>query len=126
MLEKGLKKEKSYLVEVDKTALAIGSGDMRVLATPALVAYLENAAMLAVATELEEGMTTVGGSVELKHLAPTFEGKPFTVLAEVVAVEGKKIDYKLLAIDNAGVIAEGTHTRFIVSRVKFSERAETR
>lgn len=126
MLEKGLKKENTYQVEADKTALAIGSGDMLVLATPALVAYLENAAMLAVSAQLDEGMTTVGGSIELKHLAPTYQGKSFTVCAEVTAVEGKKIEYKLSASDHAGVIAEGTHTRFIVVKAKFSERAEAR
>lgn len=124
MLKEGLKYEKTYRVEAKDTALSVGSGDMMVLATPTLIAHLENAAMVVIAEELDTEYSSVGGYVELKHLSPTFCGMTFKVCAEIVAVDGKKVDFKLLATDDNGIIAEGVHTRFIVNREKFTERAK--
>jgi len=70
MIEKGLIHTSHTTVTDDNTAIALGSGDMPVLATPALIALMENAAMLAVAPHLPEGTTTVGGHIEASHLRP--------------------------------------------------------
>ena len=69
MLTEGLQHTSTISVSDNNTALTMGSGDMSVLATPALVALMENAAMLTVSTKLPEASTTVGGFIELSHLA---------------------------------------------------------
>ena len=75
MLEKGLKHISRTVVQPDNFALTMGSGDLPVLATPALVALMENAAMLAVAAELPEGATTVGAKMDMTHVRPSGEGE---------------------------------------------------
>ena len=74
MIETGLKYTSELTVTDDVTAVKMGSGDMPVLATPAMMALMENAAMKAVAKELPEGCTTVGGHIESSHLSPTKVG----------------------------------------------------
>ncbi len=124
MLKEGLTQEKKYTVGVKDTAKVVGSGDLDVLATPALISYFENAAMLLVASEIDTNLTTVGGYVELKHLKPTLLGKEFTISTHIISVEGKKINFLLEAYDQSGLIAEGSHTRFIVDRTKFMARLQ--
>ena len=104
------------------TAIAMGSGDMPVLATPAMMALMENAAMLAVAPHLPEGCTTVGGHISASHLKPTPVGETVTATATVIRVEGKKIEFKLKARCGDTLLGEGTHLRFIVDREKFMSR----
>ena len=79
------------------TAIKMGSGDMPVLATPAMMALMENAAMLAVDDELPEGNTTVGGHIESSHLKPSKIGDKVSATAEVTKVDGKKIEFKISA-----------------------------
>ncbi len=119
MLEKGLKHNSIMRVEAGNTAEFIGSGDMAVLATPAMVALMENAAMLAVALHLGEGETTVGTMVSTSHLKASKVGNIIEARAELVAVEGRKLDFKIEAYDGETLIGEGTHTRFVVNREKF-------
>lgn len=119
MLEKGLKHNSIMRVEAGNTAEFIGSGDMAVLATPAMVALMENAAMLAVALHLGEGETTVGTMVSTSHLKASKVGNIIEARAELIAVEGRKLDFKIEAYDGETLIGEGTHTRFVVNREKF-------
>ncbi|MBR5133027.1 MAG: thioesterase family protein [Alistipes sp.] len=119
MLEIGLKHNSVMRVEAGNTAEFIGSGDMAVLATPAMVALMENAAMLAVALHLGEGETTVGTMVSTSHLKASKVGNIIEARAELVAVEGRKLDFKIEAYDGETLIGEGTHTRFVVNREKF-------
>ena len=101
------------------TAIQMGPGDMPVLATPAMMALMENAAMLAVADELPEGCTTVGGHIESSHLKPSKIGDKVTATAEVTKVDGKKIEFKVSAYFGEALLGEGTHLRFIVDRKRF-------
>ncbi len=101
------------------TASYIGSGDMPVLATPAMMALMENAAMLAVAKELPEGCTTVGGHIESSHIRPSKIGDKIAATAEVTNIDGKKIFFKVSAYFKDVLLGEGTHLRFIVDRGKF-------
>lgn len=101
------------------TAERMGSGDMPVLATPAMMALMENAAMLAVANHLPEGSTTVGGHISSSHLRPSKIGDVVRAEAEVTRVEGRKIEFKVAAYSGDVVLGEGTHLRFIVDREKF-------
>ena len=122
MLQEGLRHTSELTVTQDVTAIAMGSGDMAVLATPAMMALMENAAMLAVANHLPEGSTTVGGQITSSHLKPSKLGDTVTATATVTHVEGKKIEFKVEARCGETLLGEGTHLRFIVDREKFMSR----
>ena len=119
MLTEGLSHTSTLTVTLDKTALAVGSGDMEVLATPMMMALMENAAMLAVAEELPEGCTTVGGHIESSHVKPSKVGAEVSATATLTKVEGKKLTFHIVAKMNDNIIGEGTHLRFVVNKEKF-------
>ena len=119
MIEIGLKHTSELTVTDAVTAIAIGSGDMPVLATPMMIALMENAAMLAVKDKLPEGSTTVGGHIESSHLKPSKVGDKVSATAEVTKVDGKKIEFKVAAYSGDTLLGEGTHLRFIVDRERF-------
>ncbi|MBQ0022230.1 MAG: thioesterase family protein [Prevotellaceae bacterium] len=119
MLTEGLSHTSTITVSPDKTAAAVGSGDMLVLATPMMMALMENAAMLATAGELPEGMTTVGGHIESSHIKPSKIGAEVKATATLTKVEGKKLYFDIVATMNDAVIGQGTHLRFIVNKEKF-------
>ncbi len=122
MLEVGLKHTSELTVSEATTAIQVGSGDMLVLATPMMMALMENAAMLAVKDELPNGCTTVGGHIESSHLKPSKIGDVVKSMAEVTKVEGKKIEFKVSAYSGDTLLGEGTHLRFIVDREKFMSK----
>lgn len=119
MLEIGLKHQSVMVVTEGNTANFIGSGDMDVLATPAMVALMENAAMMAVALHLEEGETTVGSMISTSHLKPSKIGRSISAIAELTEIEGRKLSFKITAYDDDVVIGEGEHVRYVVNREKF-------
>lgn len=119
MLETGLTHTSQLHVEEQHTASSMGSGDLPVLATPAIIALMENAAMLAAASQLPHEFTTVGGHIEVTHLRPSQLGDLITATATVTGVEGKKIQFEITAHHGNTLLAQGTHTRFIVNRMKF-------
>ena len=122
MIEIGLKHTSELTVTDTVTAIKMGSGDMPVLATPAMMALMENAAMLAVDDELPEGCTTVGGHIQSSHLKPSKIGDVVRAVAEVTKGDGKKIEFKVAAYSGNTLLGEGTHLRFIVDREKFMSR----
>lgn len=119
MIKEGLKHTSDLTVTEAVTAMTVGSGDMPVLATPMMLALMENAAMLAVKDELPEGCTTVGGHIESSHLKPSKIGEFVRATAEVTKVDGKKIEFKVYAYSGETLLGEGTHLRFIVEKEKF-------
>ena len=122
MIEIGLRHTSELIVTEAVTAIEVGSGDMPVLATPMMMALMENAAMLAVSEHLPEGCTTVGGHIESTHLRPSRIGDVITAVAEVTKVEGKKIFFKVAAYCGENLLGEDTHLRFIVDRKRFMEK----
>lgn len=122
MLETGLTHTSSLTVTEALTAKAMGSGDLPVLATPAMMALMENAAMTAVAHELPEGSTTVGGHIESSHLKPTPVGAEVKAEATLTKIDGRKLYFTVKAMQGDTVIGEGTHLRFIVDREKFMSK----
>ncbi len=119
MLTTGLTYTSETTVRDENTAMALGSGDLPVFATPAMVALMENAAMNAVAPELEEGSTTVGGYVGASHLAPSPIGARITATAVLTGVEGSKLTFEVKAFQGDRLIGEAEHVRYIVSKEKF-------
>ena len=118
-MEIGLKFESQTVVSSANTALTLGSGDMEVFATPAMVALMENAAMLAVKDYLPEGSATVGTQMNTSHIKASPLGATITASATLTAVEGRRLEFDVKAWDEKGVIGEGSHTRFIVDRERF-------
>lgn len=118
-METGLSFTATMRVSAEVTAEYIGSGDLAVLATPAMCALMENAAMMAVAPHLEEGQTTVGTALNIEHSRATKVGEIINATAVLTAVNGRELQFNIAARDEVGVIGEGTHTRFIVNREKF-------
>lgn len=120
MLKTGLTHTASTRVRRGNTALAIGSGDLPVLATPAMVAMMENAAMTAVAPHLDAGTTTVGTKIDISHVKATPLGRAVSATATLATVDGRRLDFRVEARDDAGeLLGEGTHTRVIVDRDRF-------
>lgn len=119
MIEKGLKYESVATVGDGNTAVAMGSGDMPVFATPAMAALMENAAMKAVEGALPEGAATVGTAISISHVKASPVGARITASAELVEVDGRRLVFAVRAWDERGTIGEGSHTRFVVDRGRF-------
>lgn len=115
----GLTHTSVLLVSDAHTAQAMGSGDMPVLATPVMIALMENAAMLAVDQELPEEQTTVGAHIDVSHLKPSPVGAEVFATAELMEVENRRLTFHVVAMQGDQVIGEGTHVRYIVSRERF-------
>ncbi len=118
-MEKGLTYTSHTTVTTTNTALALGSGDMEVFATPALVALMENAAMNAVKESLPEGCTTVGAMIQTSHIKPSRMGEEISATAVLEEVDGRKLTFRIHASDSKGSIGEGTHILYIVDRARF-------
>lgn len=119
MIQEGLFFTSDVEVSIANCAVTMGSGDLAVFATPAMVALMENAAMQAVAQALPEGATTVGAEMNVTHIKPSGVGAKVSATATLTAVEGRKLTFSVVASDDGGVIGEGVHVRYIVDRVRF-------
>ena len=101
----------------------MGSGTLDVLATPIMIAKMEEAAWKAVADHLEEGSGSVGILMNAQHLSATPVGLEVTCKAELTAVDGRKLVYKVSAWDAKGPIGEGIHERAIIQNERFVAKA---
>ena len=116
---KGISHVSFHIIGPEDTAKAQGSGQLEVLATPRLVALMENAAMLTVAPSLSPEETTVGGQISITHLAPSAVGTEIAATTVLEKVEGRKLTFSVTAKEGDKLIGEGTHVRFIVNKEKF-------
>ena len=122
----GTKATAQVTVTEAQTARTVGSGSLNVFATPMMAALMEQAACSAVAPFLEEGETTVGTELNIRHTAATPQGLTVTAEAEVTAQNGREIELKVTARDDAGEIGSGTHKRFVVYAQRFQEKTDGR
>lgn len=122
-LKPGLHGSAKLLVTRDDTALALGSGDVPVLATPRLIALCEEAALSAVADHVPAGHTTVGMRVQIDHLAPTAVSSTVAAEATLERVEGRRLTFTVSASDHCGLVAAGKVTRVVVETERFLEKA---
>jgi len=121
-MEIGAKYKVELLVGENDTAKALGSGTLAVLATPKMIALMEQAAYKCIEASLEPGQSSVGTYLDVKHLSATPVGLKVYAEAEVSEVEGRRIVFNVTAYDEKGVIGEGKHERFIVNDEKFVSR----
>ncbi|MCI5498154.1 MAG: thioesterase family protein [Clostridiales bacterium] len=126
MLQPGLSKEHTFSVTDALTAKTVGSGTLEVLATPILIARMEEAAWTCVAPYLAEGESTVGTLMNLKHLSPTPVGMEVTCRAELIQVDGRRLVFHVTAQDShsQGPVGEGTHERAIIQNERFLTKAQ--
>lgn len=122
----GRQEKREWTVTKEMLAVQMGSGMVPVLATPALIACMENACMRLVQPAFGEGITTVGTRVEVAHLAPTPEGARIQVTATLLATDGRRFTYRVEASDESGKIGEGSMERQSVRLSSFGEKAEAR
>ena len=94
----------------------------QVLATPVMVLIMENAALAAIRPYLDKGESAVGTAIDIRHLAATPVGHEVQAEAEVVKVEGKRIEFKVSAHDELEEIGRGTHQRMVIDLASFNER----
>jgi predicted thioesterase len=125
-LKLGIQGEKTEIVSESNTAIQYGSGNLPVYATPAMVGLMEGAAAASVEPKLLEGMSTVGISLTIQHLAATPLGMNVRAVSELIDVNGKKLRFNVTAFDEKEKIGEGTHERFIVSADKFLQKAQAK
>ena len=104
------------------TAHSVGSGSLKVYATPAMLALMEKAACKALDPVLADGETTVGTLLNVKHLSATPVGMQVSATAELLEKDGRRYVFKVTASDECGLIGEGTHERFAVLSEKFTEK----
>ncbi len=123
MLETGIKGKQTITVSHEQTAAFYGSGALEVFATPAMIALLEETAWKSVQPYLDAGLGTVGTRVDVRHLAATPLGMQVTCESELIAVEGRKLTFRVRVFDDAEQIGEGTHERFIVDDRRFLDKA---
>ena len=122
-LTAGRRAEITVVVGEQDTAIALGSGDVPVLATPRLLALAEAATVQAVDGALAPGQTSVGTSVRLQHTAASPVGMRVTVSAELTAVDGRRLTFRVEAVDANGTVAGlGTVERVVVGRDTFLTR----
>ncbi len=121
-IQAGLRGEASTVVSPANTANTMASGIPEVYASPMMIALMEGAAADSVAPLLDEGLTTVGILVNVKHLAATPLGHTVRAESELLEVDGKRLVFKVEAYDEMEKIGEGTHERFIVETNRFMGR----
>ncbi len=115
----GLRHSVQCEVDHEMTARAVGSGSLDVFSTPSLLALMECAAFELAEKGLDRGLTTVGASIELKHMSPTPVGMIVMAEAVIKSLFDSRIVFNITAYDKEGIVAEATHTRFIVERKRF-------
>lgn len=121
-LKIGMTNKFEKTVSEDDTAKKLASGTIEVFSTPMMVAMMECAAKDVVQPFLKEGFSTVGISLDIKHMAATKVNKKVWAIAELIEIDRKRLVFKIDAFDEDKKIGEGTHERFIIENSKFIEK----
>ncbi len=125
-LREGIRGSSETVVDENNTALTMGSGELEVFATPAMVALMEEAAAESVKPYIDEKSTTVGTALEIEHISATPIGVSVRCESELCHIDGRKLVFNVTAYDNAGIIGKGRHERFIVEKERFMKKADSK
>ncbi len=118
-LEKGITNNREFTVQKEHSADFIGSGDLEVLGTPALAAFMEITCRESVAEHLPQNSTTVGTRLDLQHLKASAVGAVIQCRSELTELDGRLITFQVTCIDRGVIIGQAAHTRAIVDRERF-------
>ena len=124
VIQKGMIREEMFQVAEEHTAIHVGSGGSRVLATPWMIAFMERVAHRLLAENLPTGESSVGVLVDVRHLAPTPIGAAVRVQVEIVTLDGAQVTFSVQAWDQAEKIGEGRHQRVLINEARFQRRVE--
>lgn len=119
MLKEGMSFTQKKVVMANETAAKVASGALEVFSTPMLIAFMESTAFSLAQKELEDGDTTVGIAVNIKHLKANLIGDELTCTATLEKIDGKKLDFSVKVFHRETLVGEGEHNRFIVNEEKF-------
>ena len=125
-LDSGLSYTNVKTVQEKMLASRFGSGDLKVLSTPVMIGFIEEAALKAVDDKLPEGYKTVGYNVDINHLAPTPLGMEVRAEARLNKIEDRKLFFEVQVYDEKEKVGEGNHIRYIVNKEKLEKRAESK
>jgi predicted thioesterase len=120
----GLKGKAEILVGDAQTAPRVGSGRVRVLATPVMINMMEAAALDAIESLLPEGHQSLGTHLNVGHYAATPVGMTLRATAEVTKIDGRNIEFRVEAFDDKERIGDGTHARVVVNVERFDRRIQ--
>jgi fluoroacetyl-CoA thioesterase len=115
-----------HIVTEPDTASHWGSGGLDVFSTPALVGLMESTAVIALRGHLSEGQSTVGVRVDVRHLAATPVGATVRARAELTAIEGRKLVFKVRAWDETDLIGEADHERYVIDQARFMAKVQAK
>ncbi len=122
MLEVGKKIEFERTVTENDTAAKAASGAIEVFATPFMIAWMEEASLKLVQTDLEENLTTVGTEINIRHLKASLVGAKLKVISILKEIDRKKLMFDVAVYEGEVLVGEGSHTRFIIDEKKFIEK----
>ncbi|MFP5211960.1 MAG: thioesterase family protein [Acidobacteriota bacterium] len=125
-LEPGITGVAQSIVTESNTAVAMGSGEVEVFATPAVVALMEAAAVACLKGRLAPGETSVGTRMDMAHVAATPVGMGVRAEAELESVDGRKLVFHVCAYDEKERISEGLHERFVIQTEKFMSKVRAK
>ena len=126
IVQVGMQKETVFEVEEKYTASHVGSGSLRVLATPSIIAFMEITARALLEEVLPEGYSSVGVHVDVRHLAPTPLGAQVRVECKVIDVKAQRVEFDFQAWDDKDKIGEGRHQRVVIDVGRFLKRVEAK
>ncbi|MBR5390152.1 MAG: thioesterase family protein [Clostridia bacterium] len=126
MLNIGLTYTLTHTVLPENTARSLKSGALDVLATPVMIAWMEECCLVCVQPQLEDGKTTVGTAVNVTHEAPTPVNGQVTTACFLRNIDGRRLTFAVEATDGSGIIGRGSHERFIVDARRFQEKCDAK
>ena len=126
MVELGIKGRQETVVTTANVATNVGSGKVKVFATPMMISLMEKAAVLSIEPYLEPGQSSVGTHIDVSHCAATPMGMTVRAETEVVGIDRRRVTFSVKAYDERGLIGEGTHDRFIIDVENFQSKAENK
>ena len=126
MLKQGILGKEQTIVSHSNSAVSMGSGSLEVFSTPSMIALMERACANSVKNHLEPGKTTVGVFIEAKHISATPLGMTVYCESKLTEVDGKRLVFKVTALDKCGIIGTAKHERMIVDAKKLMEKAASK
>jgi len=118
----GMQREENFIVQEKHSASQVGSGSLRVLATPIMIARIERNAHQLLAVHLPPGYSSVGAQINIRHLAPSPVGSTIRIHSEIQSIEGLRVMFIVQAWDQEEEIGTGEHTRFVIEEDRFLRR----
>ena len=118
----GLRSTRELVVGEEHTAIALGSGDVPVLGTPAVLALAERACVEAIADDLPHGETSVGTWAEIEHLRATPVGATVQAKATLLGHHGRRLEFNVTLEEDGQQVALVRHRRVLVDRIRFLEK----